>query len=66
MGRKFKFSAQDRDLEYCKNPAVSSDKKPPLCHMTYDSIHSFYERFLLVLYLLTINATLIIKHYLSN
>ena len=48
----FKFSAQDRDLEYCKNPAVSSDKKPPLCHMTYDSIHIFYERFLLVLYLL--------------
>jgi hypothetical protein len=34
LGGKFKFSAQDSDLEYlcwqCKNPAVSSDLKPPL------------------------------------
>ena len=33
-GGKFKFSAQDSDLEYlfwqCKNPPVSSDIKPPL------------------------------------
>ena len=34
LGRKFKFSAQDSDLEYlfwhCKNPPVSSEVKPPL------------------------------------
>ena len=34
LGGKFKFSAQDSDLEYifwqCKNPPVSSDIKPPL------------------------------------
>ena len=34
LGGKFKFSAQDSDLEYlswrCKNPPVSSDLKPPL------------------------------------
>ena len=34
MGGKFKFSAQDSDLEYLfwksKNPPVSSDLKPPL------------------------------------
>ena len=33
-GGKFKFSAQDSDLEYlcwrCKNSPVSSDLKPPL------------------------------------
>ena len=33
LGGKFKFSAQDSDLEYlfwqCKNPPVSSDIKPP-------------------------------------
>ena len=34
LGGKFKFSAQDSDLEYlswrCKNPPVSSDLKSPL------------------------------------
>ena len=34
LGGKFKFSAQDSDMEYlfwqCKNPPVSSDLKPPL------------------------------------
>ena len=34
LGGKFKFSAQDSDLEYLfwrsKNPPVSSDLKPPL------------------------------------
>ena len=34
LGGKFKFSAQDTDLEYLfwrsKNPPVSSDLKPPL------------------------------------
>ena len=34
LGGKFKFSAQDSDLEYlcwrCKNSPVSSDLKPPL------------------------------------
>ena len=34
LGGKFKFSAQDSDLEYlfwrCKNPPVSSDLNPPL------------------------------------
>ena len=34
LGGKFKFSAQDSDLEYlfwrCKNPPVSSDLQPPL------------------------------------
>ena len=34
LGGKFKFSAQDRDLEYLfwrsKNPPVISDLKPPL------------------------------------
>ena len=34
LGGKFKFSAQDSDLEYlcwrCKNSPVSSDIKPPL------------------------------------
>jgi hypothetical protein len=34
LGGKFKFSAQDSDLEYlfwrCKNPPVSSDLEPPL------------------------------------
>jgi hypothetical protein len=34
LGGKFKFSAQDSDLEYlfwqCKNHPVSSDIKPPL------------------------------------
>ena len=34
LGRKFKFSAQDSDLEYlcwqCKNSPVSSDLKPSL------------------------------------
>ena len=34
LGRKFKFSAQDSDLEYlfwqCKNPPVSSEIKPPI------------------------------------
>ena len=34
LGRKFKFSAQDSDLEYLywrsNNPTVSSDLKPPL------------------------------------
>ena len=33
LGVKFKFSAQDSDLEYscwlCKNSSVSSDLKPP-------------------------------------
>jgi hypothetical protein len=36
LGGKFKFSAQDSDLEYlcwqCKNSPVSSDLKPPLGH----------------------------------
>ena len=34
LGGKFKFSAQDSDLEYlswrCKNPPVSSDLEQPL------------------------------------
>ena len=34
LGGKFKFSAQDSELEYlfwqCENPPVSSDLKPPL------------------------------------
>ena len=34
LGGKFKFSAQDSDLEYlfwrCKNPPVSSELQPPL------------------------------------
>ena len=34
LGEKFKFSAQDSDLEYlcwrCKNSPVSSDLKTPL------------------------------------
>ena len=37
LGGKFKFSAQDSDLEYLfwrsKNPPVSSDLKPPLGHL---------------------------------
>jgi hypothetical protein len=38
LGGKFKFSAQDSDLEYLfwkrKNPPVSSDLKPPLGQAT--------------------------------
>ena len=38
LGGKFKFSAQDSDLEYscwrCKNFPVSSDSKPPLGFLT--------------------------------
>ena len=40
LGGKFKFSAQDSDLEYlfwqCKNPPVSSDLKPPLEFCYFD------------------------------
>jgi hypothetical protein len=39
LGGKFKFSAQDSDLEYlfwqCKNHPVSSDLKPPLVKVDY-------------------------------
>ena len=49
LGGKFKFSAQDSDLEYlfwrCKNLPVSSDLNPPLttklniyCHIVYIAI----------------------------
>ena len=31
MGRKFKFSAQDSDLEYFLSRVKLSDKKLPLC-----------------------------------
>ena len=50
LGGKFKFSAQDSDMEYlcwqCKNSPVSSDLKPPLepyqLHLQgYDN--NFYE-----------------------
>ena len=41
LGGKFKFSAQDSDMEYlcwqCKNSPVSSDLKPPL-HCTVHSV----------------------------
>ena len=43
LGRKFKFSAQDSDVEYLcwqrKNSPVSSDLKPPLA-----SVFSYHER----------------------
>ena len=39
LGGKFRFSAQDSDLEYlfwqCKNHPVSSDLKPPLTSTAY-------------------------------
>ena len=42
LGGKFKFSAQDSDLEYlcwqCKNSPVSSDLKPPLVEILLFSI----------------------------
>ena len=42
LGGKFKFSAQDSDLEYLfwqrKNSPVSSDLKPPLENDDYDEL----------------------------
>jgi hypothetical protein len=44
LGGKFKFPAQDSDLEYLfwrsKNPPVSSDLKPPLAACTLPKWHN--------------------------
>ena len=46
LGGKFKFSAQDSDLEYlcwqCKNYPVSSDLKPPLPLLMTDLFQDKY------------------------
>ena len=56
LGGKFKFSAQDSDLEYLfwrsKNPPVSSDLKPPLS----DEIGKFGQSALQLLGCLRIGA----------
>ena len=56
LGGKFKFSAQDSDLEYLswisKNLQVSSDWKPPLTKQDISDnyLHQIYVSFLLFLY----------------
>ena len=51
LGRKFKFSAEDSDLEYlwwqCKISSISSDIKPPLeiTILRYALIFSFFTFF---------------------
>ena len=54
LGRKFKFSSQDSDLEYlfwqCKYPPVSFDLKPPLEGWASILIHFYCFIFLSVSY----------------